>query len=147
MGHGRARGAFSGLAIAGLVWCTATLLAAVVAAGPAGASTCPHDGLARTEVRAELQLVPFGPTCRHERIDPFGTPYDDVEVDPPEPVWRTALAAGALTGLVGAAGLVGTRRDDDGADAEAGGEGGADPGTDREREPVAAGRDDRWSGR
>ena len=133
VGHGRARGAFSGLAIAGLFWCSATLVAAVLAAGPAGASTCPEDGVARTEVHATLQLVPFGPTCRHERVDPFGEPYDEVEVDAPAPVWRTALAAGALTGVIGVAGLIGTRRegradDGDGRSAE-----------DDEREAVGAG--------
>jgi hypothetical protein len=109
VGSGRARAAYTGLAVAGLAWCAATLVAALLAVGPAAATTCPTDVAERTEVRAELQVVPFGPTCRHERSDPFGEPYDDV-VDAPEPVWRTALVAGGLTGAVGVAGLISTRR-------------------------------------
>jgi hypothetical protein len=127
-----------GLAIAGLVWCSAIVVAAVVAAGPAGSATCADDGVERTTVTARLQFVPFGPTCVHERIDPFGEPYDEVEVDPPEPVWRTALAAGALTGVIGLGGVIATRRPDvidltdDDPDHE-------HPDGDREPEPVGGG--------
>ena len=132
VGSGRARAAYMGLAVAGLLWCVATLVAAAVAVGPAGATTCPDPGLERTTVSASFQLVPFGPACRHEHTDPFGEPYDRVDVDPPAPVWRTALGAGALTGLVGAAGLVATTRP--GAATQR--EGDDDS---REREPVGGG--------
>ncbi len=132
VGSGRARAAYMGLAVAGLFWCVATLGAAVLAVGPAGSSTCPDPGMERTTVSASLQVVPFGPACRHEHTDPFGAPYDRVDVDPPAPVWRTALGAGALTGLVGVAALVATRRP--GAATQREGDDGS-----REREPVGGG--------
>ncbi len=126
-----------GLAVAGLFWCVATLVAAVLAVGPAGAATCPDPGVERTTMSASFQLVPFGPACRYEHTDPFGEPYDRVDVDPPAPVWRTALGAGALTGLVGVAGLLATRRTID-LRSDGGSGVGGDP--DRQRDAVDSGR-------
>lgn len=102
----RGTAVYAGLLGAGLLWVTATVVAAVLAVGPVRSMACPSGGGFVHSDRVTLQVLPFGPTCRLEERDQVGAGLGTWVSVGPAPTWSRALLAGAVTALVGAAGLV-----------------------------------------
>ena len=65
----RGTAVFAGLLGAGLLWVTATVVAALLAVGPVRSMACPSGGGFVHSDRVTLQVLPFGPTCRLEERD------------------------------------------------------------------------------